>query len=74
MDNCRTWFSSNYRRSAVDAGIGYVFVERDDWWEWNYDAEVRFRVDDRLFIIPKWNQVSKQCEALLLSLDSHQKV
>ena len=34
---------------AVDAGIGYVFVERDNWWEWNYDAEVRFRISDRLF-------------------------
>ena len=55
--NCRTWFSSNYqKRIAVDAGIGYVFVERDNWWEWNYDAEVRFRVSDRLFIIPKWDQ------------------
>ena len=55
--NCRTWFSSNYqKRIAVDAGIGYVFVERDNWWEWNYDAEVRFRISDRLFIIPKWDQ------------------
>ena len=38
----RAWFSSNYqKRFALDVGLGYVFVERNDWWEWNYDFETR---------------------------------
>jgi len=53
----RTWFSSNYqKRIAVDAGIGYVAVERDNWWEWNYDLEFRFRISNQLNIIHGWNQ------------------
>ncbi len=53
----RAWFSSNYqKRIAVDAGIGYVAVQRDNWWEWDYDIEFRFRISDQLFIIPGWDQ------------------
>ena len=53
----RAWFSSNYqKRLAVDAGVGYVAVDRDNWWEWDYDLELRFRVNDQLFITPSWRQ------------------
>jgi len=53
----RAWFSSNYqKRIALDLGIGYVFVERNDWWEWNYDFETRFRITNQLFLIHYWEQ------------------
>ena len=53
----RVWFSSNYqKRVAVDAGLGYVAVQRDNWWEWNYDLEFRFRITNQLFFTPSWNQ------------------
>jgi len=53
----RAWFSSNYqKRIAADIGIGYVFVERNDWWEWNYDFENRFRITNQLFLIHYWEQ------------------
>ena len=53
----RAWFSSNYqKRIAADLGIGYVFVERDNWWEWNYDFEARFRITNQLFLIHYWEQ------------------
>ena len=53
----RVWFSSNYqKRFAQDLGIGYVFVERDNWWEWNYDFETRLRITNRLFLIHFWEQ------------------
>lgn len=53
----RAWFSSNYqKRVAADIGIGYVFVERNNWWEWNYDFESRFRITNQLFIIHFWQQ------------------
>ena len=53
----RAWFSSNYqKRVAVDAGVGYVAVDRDNWWEWDYDLELRFRLNDQLFITPSWDQ------------------
>ena len=53
----RGWFSSNYqKRIAVDAGLGYVAVERDDWWEWNYDMEFRFRITNQIFLIHRWKQ------------------
>ena len=55
--NTRVWFSSNYqKRIALDLGIGYVFVERNDWWEWNYDFETRFRITNQLFLIHNWEQ------------------
>ena len=41
---------------AVDAGVGYVAVDRDNWWEWDYDLELRFRLNDQLFITPSWDQ------------------
>ena len=44
------------KRLAVDAGVGYVAVDRDNWWEWDYDLELRFRVNDQLFITPSWRQ------------------
>ncbi len=53
----RTWFSSNYQKKvAVDAGVGYVAVQRDNWWEWNYNMELRFRISNQLFFIPSWDQ------------------
>ena len=53
----RAWFSSNYqKRFALDVGLGYVFVERNDWWEWNYDFETRFRITNQLFFIHTWEQ------------------
>ena len=53
----RAWFSSNYqKRIAADFGIGYVFVERGDWWEWNYDFEGRLRITNQLFLIHNWEQ------------------
>ena len=55
--NFRGWFSSNYqKRIAVDAGLGYVDVKRGDWWEWNYDLELRLRLSNELFLIHKWEQ------------------
>ena len=53
----RAWFSSNYQKKfAIDFGLGYVFVERNDWWEWNYDFEARFRITNQLFLIHYWEQ------------------
>ncbi len=53
----RTWYSSNYQKKiAIDAGLGYVEVKRNDWWEWNYDLEFRFRISNQLFLIHKWDQ------------------
>ena len=53
----RAWFSSNYqKRIALDAGLGYVAVERNNWWEWNYDLEFRFRLSNQLNLIHGWNQ------------------
>ena len=53
----RAWFSSNYQKKfAIDVGLGYVFVERNDWWEWNYDFEARFRITNQLFLIHYWEQ------------------
>ena len=43
----------------MDAGIGYVDVKRGDWWEWNYDFELRLRLTNQLFLIHSWEQ-SKQ--------------
>jgi len=58
--NYRAWYSSNYQKKiAVDAGIGYVDVKRGDWWEWNYDFELRLRLTNQLFLIHSWEQ-SKQ--------------
>ncbi len=53
----RAWFSSNYQKKfAIDVGLGYVFVERNDWWEWNYDFEARFRITNQLFLTHYWEQ------------------
>ena len=53
----RAWFSSNYqKRIAVDAALGYVDVERNNWWEWNYELEFRFRITNQLFLIHEWEQ------------------
>ncbi|MEC8603568.1 MAG: DUF5916 domain-containing protein, partial [Bacteroidota bacterium] len=51
------WVSSNYqKRIAVDASLGYVDVQRNDWWEWNYELEFRFRITNQLFLIHEWEQ------------------
>jgi hypothetical protein len=53
----RGWISSNYqKRIAADAGLGYVAVERNDWWEWNYNLEMRFRITNQIFLIHRWDQ------------------
>jgi len=53
----RGWISSNYqKRIAADAGLGYVAVERNDWWEWNYNLEMRFRITNQIFLIHGWDQ------------------
>lgn len=52
----KAWFSSNYqKRIALDAGLGYVAVVRDNWWEWNYNVEFRFRISNQLNLIHGWN-------------------
>lgn len=58
--NYRAWYSSNYqKRVAIDAGLGYVNVVRGNWWEWNYDLEFRFRLNNQLFLIHEWGQVNQ---------------
>ena len=53
----RAWFSSNYqKRIALDLGLGYVFVKRNNWWEWNYDFENRLRITNQLSLIHYWEQ------------------
>ncbi|MDA9987290.1 DUF5916 domain-containing protein, partial [Crocinitomicaceae bacterium] len=55
--NIGAWFSSNYqKRIALDARIGYVDVQRGDWWEWNYGLEFRFRLSNQLFLLHEWGQ------------------
>jgi hypothetical protein len=55
--NIGAWFSSNYqKRIALDARIGYVDVQRGDWWEWNYGLEFRFRLSNQLFLLHEWEQ------------------
>ncbi|MBM77680.1 MAG: hypothetical protein CL846_04300 [Crocinitomicaceae bacterium] len=50
--NSRAWFSSNYqKRIAVDVGFNYIEVKRNDWWEWNYDLEFRFRINNQINLI-----------------------
>ena len=50
--NSRAWFSSNYqKRIAVDIGFNYIDVKRNDWWEWNYDLEFRFRINNQINLI-----------------------
>ncbi len=53
----RAWVSTNYQKPfAMDFGLGYTNVERDNWWEWEYNFELRFRVSNQLFIIHEWDQ------------------
>ena len=40
----------------MDFGLGYTNVQRDNWWEWDYNFEFRFRVCNQLFIIHEWDQ------------------
>ncbi len=50
--NSRAWFSSNYqKRIAIDIGMNYIDVKRNDWWEWNYDLEFRFRINNQINLI-----------------------
>ncbi len=58
--NLKAWFSSNYqKRIAVDASLGYVDVKRGKWWEWNYELEFRFRINNQLFLIHEWEQLKQ---------------
>jgi len=51
------WISSNYqKRVAIDGGINYAFVESDNWKEYDYYISPRFRLSDRIFLIPNWTQ------------------
>lgn len=53
----RGWISTNYqKRIAVDARLGYVAVARNDWWEWNYNMEIRYRISNQIFLIHGWDQ------------------
>lgn len=55
--NSGVWISTNYqKRLAVDAGINYVFVGRNDWWEWNYRWSTRLRLTNTIFLIHDWEQ------------------
>jgi len=51
------WISSNYQKKiALDAGLNYGFLDRDDWSEYDYYITPRFRLSDRIFFIPSWSQ------------------
>ena len=51
------WISSNYQKKiALDAGLNYAFIDRDDWKEYDYYVSPRFRLSDRIFLIPNWSQ------------------
>jgi hypothetical protein len=51
------WISSNYQKPfAWDAGVNYIFVGRENWWEWNYYSSARFRLSDKIFLIHGWDQ------------------
>ena len=51
------WISTNYQKPvAVDLGLGYIDVQRADWWEWNYNFELRFRLSNQLNLIHQWDQ------------------
>ena len=51
------WISSNYQKKvALDAGLNYAFINRDDWSEYDYYIMPRFRLSDRIFLIPNWSQ------------------
>lgn len=51
------WISSNYQKKvAIDAGLNYAFLDRDDWSEYDYYITPRFRLSDRIFLIPSWSQ------------------
>ena len=51
------WISSNYQKKvALDAGLNYAFIDRDDWSEYDYYLSPRFRLSDRIFLIPNWSQ------------------
>ena len=55
--NSRAWFSSNYqKRIAVDVGLNYIEVKRNDWWEWNYELEFRFRINNQINLIHEWEK------------------
>lgn len=51
------WISSNYQKKiALDAGVNYAFVDRADWQEYDYYVNPRFRLSDKIFLIPSWSQ------------------
>ena len=53
----RVWVSTNYQKPfAMDLGLGYTNVQRDNWWEFDYDFELRFRISNQLFLIHEWEQ------------------
>ena len=55
--NMGGWVSTNYqKRLAVDAGIEYVYVGRNNWWEWNYRWSTRLRITNTIFLIHDWDQ------------------
>jgi hypothetical protein len=56
----RLWFSSNYqKRIAADISIGYADVQRNDWYEWMYEIESRFRLSNQLNLTHRWFQEYK---------------
>jgi hypothetical protein len=51
------WISSNYQKKiALDVGLNYAFIDRADWSEYDYYLSPRFRLSDRIFLIPNWSQ------------------
>lgn len=51
------WISSNYQKKiALDVGLNIASVDRDDWSEYDYYVTPRFRLSDRIFLIPSWTQ------------------
>lgn len=51
------WVSSNYQKKvAFDMGVGYTFVGRTNWWEWDYQFNPRWRISDYVSLIYSWEQ------------------
>ncbi len=50
------WFSSDYSKVlAIDGGVDYANFDENNRWELSYYLSPRWRVSDKLFIIPRVN-------------------
>ncbi len=53
--NVGGWISSNYqKRFALDAGINYSFIQRNNWQDYSFNISPRLRINDKLFLIYKY--------------------